>query len=241
MTTTAKITIAALVLIGAWSAVNHHAAAALTKDDIIQATNEYRAANNLPALKENAKLDAAAKLKGDDMLANQYWSHTSPDGVTPWFWFKQVGYYYETAGENLAIYFKTTPELMAGWEKSPGHDANLRGKDYTEIGVAVIHGTFKGYETDVVVQLFGQPPVIHKTTPKQTLYKKRPLAIISMSGSQAAGVPAADESVDGLEVSQGGHRLATQHPDKTLPTPASITTNKTNDIERKKKTVKSRA
>lgn len=216
-----------------------HHAQAITPAEIIQQTNEYRAANGLTQLTENQKLDAAAKLKADDMLANQYWSHTSPTGVTPWHWFKEAGYYYETAGENLASYFKTTDQLMAAWEASPGHNKNLLGKDFKETGVAVVHGTFQGYETDVVVQLFGEPPVIHKTTPKQSLLKRRQLAIISMSGSQAAGVPAADERADGLEVLRGGHRLATQHPDKTLPTPASIISTKNNDIERKKKTNKS--
>jgi len=40
---------------------------------------------------------------------------------------------------------------------SPSHRANLLNKNYKEIGFAVVNGTLNGYETTLVVQMFGQP------------------------------------------------------------------------------------
>lgn len=175
----------AIVLLVALSPARH-AKADLTPANIIEQTNEYRQTKGLGQLKENSKLDQAAELKAQDMLDNQYWAHESPTGVKGWDWIKKTGYGYQSAGENLAVYFTSTPQLMDAWEKSPGHDANLRGKDYTEIGVAVVPGTFKGYKTYVIVQMFGQP-FIHKST--LLLPKLRP-AIIIQSGSQAESLRA---------------------------------------------------
>src|SRR6266481_8288367 len=72
---------------------------------LIDGTNQSRVANNLQPLKENALLAAAAQEKANDMVANSYFAHTSPAGITPWHWFDAVGYSYEFAGENLAANF----------------------------------------------------------------------------------------------------------------------------------------
>jgi len=77
----------------------------LTKSSLVDLTNRNRATFNLPPLKESPQLDAAAYLKALDMEKNGYFAHTSPTGITPWYWFDQVGYNYRYAGENLAIGF----------------------------------------------------------------------------------------------------------------------------------------
>jgi hypothetical protein len=104
-------------------------------------------------------LDESAKRKAEDMRDNQYFAHDSPDGVEPWYWFEKVGYDYVHAGENLAIYFDDSEEVVNAWMHSPLHKDNILKKEYTEIGVATVKGKYKGYDTVFVVQHFGTPSV----------------------------------------------------------------------------------
>ena len=51
------------------------------------------------------KTSIAAQAKADDMATKGYFAHTSPDGKNSWYWFKQAGYTFTYAGENLALDF----------------------------------------------------------------------------------------------------------------------------------------
>ena len=77
----------------------------ITKSALENFVNQTRQSAGLQPLSENEKLDQAAQLKAENMVQDQYFNHTSPSGVTPWFWFLQAGYNYKYAGENLAIGF----------------------------------------------------------------------------------------------------------------------------------------
>ncbi len=64
----------------------------------------------------NPVLERAAQAKADDMAAKSYFSHNSPDGVTPWFWLNQAGYVFTYAGENLAANFSDSIDVeKLGW------------------------------------------------------------------------------------------------------------------------------
>ncbi|PIR72970.1 MAG: hypothetical protein COV26_01010 [Candidatus Nealsonbacteria bacterium CG10_big_fil_rev_8_21_14_0_10_36_23] len=129
----------------------------LTKTALIQLTNQERQVLGVPMLKENQKLNEAAQQKAQDMLNNDYFSHYSPTGINPWYWFKKAGYKYQTAGENLAVGFMDSEEIVAGWINSASHRDNLLNPKFQETGIAVLKGDFQGSETTVVVQLFGSP------------------------------------------------------------------------------------
>lgn len=135
----------------------------LTKSALIQLTNQERQILGLPVLKENPKLTEAAYQKAQDMLQYDYFSHYSPTGISPWYWFKKVGYDYQLAGENLAIGFLDSQEVVEAWKNSPSHRENLLNPNFREIGLAVLKGDFQGAETTVVVQLFGSPKKEVKT------------------------------------------------------------------------------
>ena len=92
------------------------------------------------------------------MFTDQYWAHTAPDGTEPWTFMHQMGYQYVVAGENLARDFGQTDEMVSAWLASPTHRANIMNPKYQEIGIAVIDGVLEGYETTLVVQMFGTPP-----------------------------------------------------------------------------------
>jgi uncharacterized protein YkwD len=131
----------------------------LTISGVISATNQNRKDNgNLPALKENSKLDASAKMKLDDMFAKQYFEHVSPDGKGVADLAAEVGYEYIVIGENLALGgFADDNDLVDAWMNSPGHRANILNDRYTEIGVAVGKGMYNGKLTWLAVQHFGMP------------------------------------------------------------------------------------
>lgn len=136
----------------------------ITKNALISLTNSEREALGLLPLKENPTLNQAASLKANDIIEKDYFSHQSPEGLSPWYWFQIVGYNYQSAGENLAIGFLDSEEVSQAWLNSPSHRSNLLNPNYREIGIGVAKGDFQGNETTVVVQLFGTPKTIMATT-----------------------------------------------------------------------------
>jgi hypothetical protein len=127
-------------------------------DTVIEITNEEREKHSLNSLSRNPLLDQAALLKAEHMKENQYFAHYSPeDSISPWYWFEKVGYEYVNAGENLAIYFNESKDVVEAWMDSPLHRDNILKDNYTEIGVAVVQGIYQDHETSYVVQLFGTP------------------------------------------------------------------------------------
>lgn len=130
-----------------------------SKIKIIFETNLQRQQNgDLSALKENAMLDAAALAKANDMFKNQYFEHVSPAGVDPGVLVQKYGYNYIKAGENLILgNFLSEGEMVDDWMASEGHRANILNTRYTEIGVAVISGTYEGNSVWIAVQEFGLP------------------------------------------------------------------------------------
>lgn len=131
----------------------------LTRAKIIAQTNIQRYDNGLLLpLVENAKLNASALAKANDMFKNQYFEHVSPSGVGPGELVKAYGYDYIVTGENLILgNFKDEKEVVQLWMDSPGHRANILNSRFTEIGVAIIKGTYKGQTVWIGVQEFGLP------------------------------------------------------------------------------------
>lgn len=104
---------------------------------------------------ENVKLSKAAGDKAADMLEHSYFSHNSPEGLTPWHWIDKEQYDYDYAGENLAMDFLSPEKMHQAWLDSPTHRANILNEKYKEIGVAVEKGKINGHDTILVVVLFG--------------------------------------------------------------------------------------
>ncbi len=128
----------------------------ITVNRIIELTNKARLEQGQAVLKHNSTLDLAAQKKAADMLKNNYFAHTSPSGIKPWQWFKEVGYNYTFAGENLAMNFMEAEDAITAWLDSPSHRDNILSKNYEDIGIAVATGILDGQETTLVVQLFGK-------------------------------------------------------------------------------------
>lgn len=126
---------------------------------IITLTNQVRQGVGLSALSENSLLTRSAFQKAEDMLLRQYFAHTGPDGKKLAGWLKTVGYNYATAGENLAMGFANSEDVVNGWTRSATHYANMVDPDFTEIGVGMASGAYKDSDTTFVAQHFGLPNV----------------------------------------------------------------------------------
>lgn len=93
------------------------------------------------ALRWSTALTLAADGHSRDMVALNYFSHTSADGRTLRERIDATGYAWSTIGENIAAGQITVDEVMAGWRDSPGHCVNMMNPDFTEIGVACVPGS----------------------------------------------------------------------------------------------------
>lgn len=131
--------------------------AAVLPVDVVTLTNLERGFTNVPPVTENALLTAAANAKARDMASKGYFSHNGPDGKEPWEWITEAGYAYGGAGENLAVRFNDSADVVQAWMASPTHRANIVRASYTEIGVGVAEGMYKGAPATFVVQYFARP------------------------------------------------------------------------------------
>lgn len=132
-------------------------ASSITSEEIIDRTNLARTTRGINPLQKNQLLIQAAQSKAADMMAKDYWAHIAPDGTPPWTFITKAGYSYAIAGENLARNFADPQSVIDAWLASPSHRDNVVNEQYSEIGVAIVHGIMNGTETTLVVQMFGKP------------------------------------------------------------------------------------
>jgi len=163
---------------------------AITQDRLVILINQARQNNNLPAVLLSKTLNETADFKINDMLANDYFEHTSPTGITPWSWFKKTGYNYAYAGENLAINFTQTDDVFSAWMASPAHRDNILNPNFNEIGLAVKNGPIQNHDATLAVLVFGKQQITRASQPS-TVKKQleAPGVQISIKPSVVPAVP----------------------------------------------------
>lgn len=120
------------------------------ENETLELINKYRKQNGLNKLKPFLELQQVSKLKAEDIVENNYFSHTSPNLGTPFEMLENNGIDYIIAGENLAG--NTTPEkAVEAWINSPTHRDNILEEKFQYTGICVIESTIYG---KVYVQLF---------------------------------------------------------------------------------------
>jgi hypothetical protein len=154
---TAAVLLFAGALLNTYILLNTSILATIVPSVLVDYVNEDRGSASFEKLEWNQTLTRAAQEKANDMAAKGYFAHTSPEGVTPWSWFKKAGYAYQYAGENLAVYFSDSLDVHTAWMNSPAHRANILNGKFSEIGIATAKGSYQGNEAVFVVELFGRP------------------------------------------------------------------------------------
>lgn len=182
---------------------------------LIDLTNESRLANNESPLIRSSKLDRAAELKGQDMSSKEYFSHNSPAGVTPWHWFKEVGYNFLYAGENLAINFTDSSDVEKAWLNSPTHRANIMNVEFREIGMATVKGSYNNYPTIYIVQMFGTPAYGETVPDKKATVVSQKKTKVEKKAILGSSISTSTQKVLGATIKVGSEQ-ASSTPDSNL-------------------------
>ena len=106
--------------------------------------------HGLQALIVDDELQNIARIKAQDMVDNNYFSHTSPTYGSPFDMMKNFGISYKTAGENIAGNSSNSSAVTA-WMNSSGHKANILNSNFNYTGIGVVSSPKYG---KMYVQLF---------------------------------------------------------------------------------------
>lgn len=109
------------------------------EQQMLELVNNERVKAGLKPLEMDNKLLELARLKSQDMIDKNYFSHTSPTYGDPFTMMKNFGVEYWMAGENLAGNSSLTSAHKA-LMNSPGHKANILKPEFTHIGIGVVKG-----------------------------------------------------------------------------------------------------
>lgn len=104
---------------------------------LLAETNAYRAANGLPPMAWDARLQTSAGWQALDCGQTGQLSHVGLDGSWPWDRIKRAGLNYSAASENAfeAGWNPSASEVVDAWASDPPHRANLLGP-YARMGSA---------------------------------------------------------------------------------------------------------
>jgi len=103
---------------------------------VITLVNDERAKAGCAPLTEESHVTKAAQDFSDQMSAENFFSHTSPDGTTFDQRIKQAGYS-KPGAENIARGQTSAAQVMDSWMNSDGHRANILNCSLKKIGVGV--------------------------------------------------------------------------------------------------------
>lgn len=126
------------------------------ENQVWQRINQERQRRGLQPLRQNSKLNIAARNYSKQMAQQNFFSHNDPQGKSSADRVRQYGVTYRLLGENL---FKSVnapdpvPLSVSGWMKSQGHRENILRSAFTETGV----GIWRTGNTYYFTQLFMRP------------------------------------------------------------------------------------
>ncbi|MEV7967763.1 CAP domain-containing protein [Sphaerisporangium sp. NPDC088356] len=106
----------------------------------VDLTNRERMRNGCDPLRVDPRLARSARAHSRDMAARNYFSHTSPGGLTPWNRMARAGYS-NSAAENIARGYQSADEAVRGWMSNSGHRRNILNCKITTVGIGVAYGS----------------------------------------------------------------------------------------------------
>ncbi|MET9803257.1 CAP domain-containing protein [Streptomyces sp. NPDC006368] len=106
---------------------------------VLTLVNAERAKVGCSPVRPDADLASLAGAFSADMAARGFFSHTDPDGDSPWNRAAQAGVT-GLAAENIARGQSDAEAVMESWMNSDGHRANILNCDYKTLGVGVQFG-----------------------------------------------------------------------------------------------------
>jgi len=110
---------------------------------MLELINEERRKLGLNGLRPDPEMALVARKHSRDMFERGYFSHTNPEGKSPFDRMREDGVQFLSAGENLAL-AKTLSIAHTGLMNSPGHRANILHASYGRVGIGVLDGGRRG-------------------------------------------------------------------------------------------------
>lgn len=120
------------------------------EQEVFNLINSRRTSNGLSVLKNDNELQRVARIKAQDMVDNNYFSHQSPTYGSPFDMMKSFKISYKSAGENIAANSSNNGAVDA-WMNSSGHRANILNGGFNYTGVGVVSSPKYG---KMYVQMF---------------------------------------------------------------------------------------
>ncbi|MFW6287756.1 MAG: CAP domain-containing protein [bacterium] len=106
------------------------------ESQLINLINRERRRYDLPDLEEDIELSRVARVKAQDMIDNNYFSHNSPTYGSPFDMINEYDIDYQYAGENLAKNMSVEQAHQSLMDSS-GHRKNILSPDFTHLGVGI--------------------------------------------------------------------------------------------------------
>lgn len=118
---------------------------------VLELHNKARKNHGLKALCVHPILTQAARAHSKEMLDRDYTSHDSVNGETvkerlQRFGYTSEGYSYYLYGENIAWgcgSYGAPESMFKWWMHSSGHRSNILKKEFRDVGIGVMKGTYK--------------------------------------------------------------------------------------------------
>lgn len=105
--------------------------------------NKERTHRGLNTLKADPELTAVALQHSGDMLARGYFSHYTPEGLSPFDRINKAKVRFITAGENLAL-APNLDQAHTSLMNSPGHRANILNRGFGRVGIGILDAGIRG-------------------------------------------------------------------------------------------------
>ena len=113
------------------------------EEEMLLIVNRERETAGLGSVVMDGKLSQLARSHSIDMFQRGYFSHYTPEGLSPFDRMNAAHIRYEYAGENLAL-APSADLAMRGLMNSSGHRANILNPNFKKLGVGAIDGGIYG-------------------------------------------------------------------------------------------------
>jgi uncharacterized protein YkwD/uncharacterized membrane protein required for colicin V production len=105
--------------------------------------NDERRRRGLDTLQYDPEMTTVARRHSADMFARSYFSHYTPEGLSPFDRMQKEGIHFIAAGENVAI-APTLSIAHKGLMNSPGHRDNILNRAFHRVGIGIMDGSIYG-------------------------------------------------------------------------------------------------
>jgi len=106
--------------------------------EFVDLVNDHRQSVGCDVLTWHSGAGEVAEDHSADMVARDFFSHTNPDGESPFDRLGSAGISYRAAGENIALTGGGANGVLSLWLGSSGHRANIERCGYTHHGVGLV-------------------------------------------------------------------------------------------------------